>query len=75
LDDYAGLTRAETTTRYGISHAELTRAATTHALGQHVARNRYLVRMGWTDDGKYVWVELLNRKQTRLKLVVIPIGL
>lgn len=32
----------------------------------------YLVRAGWTSDAKYVYCQLLNRKQTHLSLVLIP---
>ncbi|XP_014230063.1 dipeptidyl peptidase 9-like isoform X1 [Trichogramma pretiosum] len=31
----------------------------------------YMVRAGWTKDGKHVWVQLLDRKQQRLDLVLI----
>ncbi|KAG7298286.1 hypothetical protein JYU34_017882 [Plutella xylostella] len=33
----------------------------------------YLARVGWTPDGNYVWVQLLDRKQQRLELVLIPL--
>jgi len=32
----------------------------------------YLVRAGWTPDGQNVWVQLLDRSQQRLELVIIP---
>lgn len=32
----------------------------------------YLVRAGWTPDGQHVWVQLLDRSQQRLELVLIP---
>lgn len=32
----------------------------------------YIVRAGWTPDGQLVWVQLLDRSQQRLELVVIP---
>ncbi|CAB3262330.1 unnamed protein product [Arctia plantaginis] len=33
----------------------------------------YLARVGWTPDGRYVWVQLLDRKQQRLELALIPL--
>ncbi|XP_074661290.1 dipeptidyl peptidase 9-like [Tubulanus polymorphus] len=33
----------------------------------------YLVRAGWTPDGKYVWAQLLDRAQKSLTLVLIPL--
>ena len=33
----------------------------------------YLVRVGWTPDGKYVWVQLLDRPQQHMDLVLIPV--
>lgn len=33
----------------------------------------YLVRAGWTPDTKYVHCQLLNRKQTQMSLVLIPV--
>ena len=32
----------------------------------------YLVRVGWTDNGRHVWAQLLDRAQQRLELVLIP---
>lgn len=32
----------------------------------------YLVRVGWTPDGQNIWVQLLDRSQQRLELVLIP---
>ena len=32
----------------------------------------YIVRLGWTDDGQFVWAQLLDRSQQRLELVLIP---
>ena len=32
----------------------------------------YIVRVGWTEDGLYVWAQLLDRSQQRLELVLIP---
>uniref|UniRef100_T1J0E1 Dipeptidyl peptidase 9 n=1 Tax=Strigamia maritima TaxID=126957 RepID=T1J0E1_STRMM len=32
----------------------------------------YLVRVGWTPDGKHVWAQLLNRRQKHLQLVLLP---
>ncbi|XP_022818946.1 dipeptidyl peptidase 9 isoform X3 [Spodoptera litura] len=34
----------------------------------------YLARVGWTPDGQYVWAQLLDRKQQRLELVLIPLS-
>lgn len=31
----------------------------------------YLVRAGWTPDGKYVWAQVVNRSQTKLALILI----
>ncbi|XP_061725446.1 dipeptidyl peptidase 9 [Cydia pomonella] len=33
----------------------------------------YLARVGWTPWGDYVWVQLLDRKQQRLELALIPV--
>eukprot|EP01104_Vermistella_antarctica_P012263 TRINITY_DN3516_c0_g4_i2.p1 TRINITY_DN3516_c0_g4~~TRINITY_DN3516_c0_g4_i2.p1 ORF type:complete len:976 (+),score=227.02 TRINITY_DN3516_c0_g4_i2:1107-4034(+) len=33
----------------------------------------YVVRCGWMGDGTRVWAQLMNRKQTRLSLVVINV--
>ncbi|KAL4714346.1 hypothetical protein ACJJTC_009698, partial [Scirpophaga incertulas] len=33
----------------------------------------YLARVGWTPCGKYVWVQLLDRKQQRLELVLLSL--
>ncbi|XP_026313956.1 dipeptidyl peptidase 8-like [Hyposmocoma kahamanoa] len=33
----------------------------------------YLARVGWTPCSQYVWVQLLDRKQQRLELVLIPV--
>ena len=32
----------------------------------------YIVRVGWTEDGQFVWAQLLDRSQQRLELVLIP---
>ena len=29
-------------------------------------------RVGWTDDGLFVWLQILDRSQQRLELVLIP---
>ncbi|XP_053623056.1 dipeptidyl peptidase 9-like [Plodia interpunctella] len=36
--------------------------------------SEYLARVGWTPDGKFVWVQLLDRKQQRLELCLIPLS-
>ncbi|XP_013399764.1 dipeptidyl peptidase 9 isoform X1 [Lingula anatina] len=33
----------------------------------------YIVRVGWTPTGKYVWAQLLSRRQQQLALVLIPV--
>ncbi|XP_063979014.1 dipeptidyl peptidase 9 [Diachasmimorpha longicaudata] len=33
----------------------------------------YLVRVGWTPNAQYVWVQLLDRKQQRLELVLLSV--
>ncbi|KAI8129793.1 Dipeptidyl peptidase 8 [Lucilia cuprina] len=33
----------------------------------------YIVRVGWTPDSKYVWMEGMDRKQQRLDLLLIPL--
>ncbi|KAH8278641.1 hypothetical protein KR018_006442 [Drosophila ironensis] len=33
----------------------------------------YIVRVGWTPDANYVWVQGLDRKQQRLDVVLIPL--
>lgn len=32
----------------------------------------YITRLDWTPDGKYVWVQLLNRSQQSTALILIP---
>ena len=34
----------------------------------------YIVRIGWTPDGQYVWTQLLDRPQQLLVIVLIPIS-
>ncbi|XP_072943227.1 dipeptidyl peptidase 9 [Epargyreus clarus] len=34
----------------------------------------YLARVGWTPCGQFVWVQLLDRKQQRLELALIPLS-
>ncbi|XP_045781604.1 dipeptidyl peptidase 9 isoform X1 [Maniola jurtina] len=34
----------------------------------------YLARVGWTPCNQYVWVQLLDRKQQRLELAVVPVS-
>uniref|UniRef100_A0A1B0AJ65 Dipeptidyl peptidase 9 n=1 Tax=Glossina pallidipes TaxID=7398 RepID=A0A1B0AJ65_GLOPL len=33
----------------------------------------YIVRVGWTPDSKYVWIQAMDRKQQRLDLLLIPV--
>ncbi|KAI4482250.1 hypothetical protein M0804_008801 [Polistes exclamans] len=33
----------------------------------------YMVRVGWTPDAQYVWVQLLDRKQQKLELVLLSV--
>ncbi|EDW59775.2 dipeptidyl peptidase 9 isoform X2 [Drosophila virilis] len=33
----------------------------------------YIVRVGWTPDANYVWLQGLNRKQQRLDVMLIPL--
>ncbi|XP_053958291.1 dipeptidyl peptidase 9 [Anastrepha ludens] len=33
----------------------------------------YIVRVGWTPDSNYVWMQGMNRKQQRLDVVLIPL--
>ncbi|KAH8419166.1 hypothetical protein KR222_007338 [Zaprionus bogoriensis] len=33
----------------------------------------YIVRVGWTPDANYVWLEALDRKQQRLDVMLIPL--
>lgn len=35
--------------------------------------SEYIVRVGWMDDGEHVWVQLLDRQQKTLKVVVIAV--
>lgn len=34
----------------------------------------YIVRAGWTQDGKYVWTQVLDRQQCHLQLILIPLS-
>uniref|UniRef100_K1RE36 Dipeptidyl peptidase 8 n=2 Tax=Magallana gigas TaxID=29159 RepID=K1RE36_MAGGI len=36
-------------------------------------RMEYMVRAGWTPNGKHVYAELLDRQQKRMSLVLIPV--
>ena len=35
--------------------------------------SEYTVRVGWMPDGDHIWVQLLNRAQTHLQIVVISV--
>lgn len=35
--------------------------------------SEYVVRVGWMPDGNHIWIQLLNRPQTQLKIVVVSI--
>lgn len=32
----------------------------------------YIIRAGWTKDGRYAWAALMDRRQQRLQLVLLP---
>ena len=34
--------------------------------------SEYLVRGGWSPDGKWVWLQLVERSQRALKMIMIP---
>ena len=34
--------------------------------------SEYLVRGGWSPDGKWVWFQLVERSQRALKMIMIP---
>ncbi|XP_023019960.1 dipeptidyl peptidase 9 [Leptinotarsa decemlineata] len=34
----------------------------------------YIVRVGWTPNGEYIWVQLLDRRQQRLELVLLSLS-
>nr|CAH8867416.1 unnamed protein product [Trichobilharzia regenti] len=42
-------------------------------LKQYIPQFEYLVRVGWTPDGNYVWCQLITRLQQRLSLILIPV--
>lgn len=44
-----------------------------HSLKEVFPWFEYLARVEWTPCGNYVWVQLLDRKQQRLELVLIPV--
>lgn len=33
----------------------------------------YLIRVGWTPDGNFIWAQCLDRRQVHLELVLIPL--
>ncbi|KAM9384560.1 dipeptidyl peptidase 9-like [Pholidichthys leucotaenia] len=35
-------------------------------------RAEYIIRAGWTKDGRYAWVVLMDRRQQNLQLVLLP---
>ncbi|XP_041968195.1 dipeptidyl peptidase 9 isoform X2 [Aricia agestis] len=45
-----------------------------HPLDEAFRWFEYLARVGWTPCGQYVWAQLLDRKQQRLELVLIPLS-
>ncbi|TNN09897.1 Dipeptidyl peptidase 9 isoform 2 [Schistosoma japonicum] len=42
-------------------------------LKQYIPNFEYLVRVGWTPDGNFVWCQLITRLQQRLSLILIPV--
>ncbi|CAH0559459.1 unnamed protein product [Brassicogethes aeneus] len=34
----------------------------------------YIVRMGWTPDSEYIWMQLLDRRQQRLDVVILSLN-
>ncbi|XP_076438854.1 dipeptidyl peptidase 9-like [Babylonia areolata] len=42
-------------------------------LTTHCPWAEYLVRAGWTPDGKYVYAQVLDRSQQHLRLLLIPV--
>ncbi|XP_014680809.1 PREDICTED: dipeptidyl peptidase 9-like isoform X2 [Priapulus caudatus] len=34
----------------------------------------YIVRVNWTPDGQFVWVQLLSRRQDRIAVVLVPLS-
>ncbi|CAK1554434.1 unnamed protein product [Leptosia nina] len=45
-----------------------------HPLKETFPWLEYLARVGWTPCGQYVWAQLLDRKQQRLEVVLIPLN-
>ncbi|XP_045506074.1 dipeptidyl peptidase 9 [Colias croceus] len=45
-----------------------------HPLKETFPWFEYLARVGWTPCGQFVWVQLLDRKQQRLELALIPLA-
>ncbi|XP_074000010.1 dipeptidyl peptidase 9 [Rhodnius prolixus] len=44
-----------------------------HPLSHMFPWMEYVVRAGWTPDSEYIWVQLLDRRQKRLELIVISL--
>ncbi|XP_068217006.1 LOW QUALITY PROTEIN: dipeptidyl peptidase 8-like [Palaemon carinicauda] len=84
LDEFrfprAGMANAESTLRLlevEIGPAEELRVTTRHLrhdLKQLAPWYEYLVRVGWTPDGKQIWCQLLDRRQQRLELILLSLS-
>ncbi|OWR49925.1 Dipeptidyl peptidase 9, partial [Danaus plexippus plexippus] len=45
-----------------------------HSLKEVFPWFEYLARVGWTPCSQYVWVQVLDRKQQRLELALVPVS-
>ncbi|XP_014248526.1 dipeptidyl peptidase 9 isoform X1 [Cimex lectularius] len=44
-----------------------------HSLSHMFPWMEYVVRVGWTPDSEHIWVQLLDRRQKKLELIVISL--
>jgi len=49
-------------------------AAVDQTFGGRFSDVEYIVRSGWTADGNQVWLQLLDRRQQHLKLVILDVS-
>ncbi|QQP54099.1 Uncharacterized protein FKW44_006814, partial [Caligus rogercresseyi] len=54
---------------------ELTHFGLQNALENLFPWMEYLVRLGWMPDGENIWLQILNRRQVLIELVMLPLKL
>ncbi|TPX72644.1 hypothetical protein SpCBS45565_g00402 [Spizellomyces sp. 'palustris'] len=66
--------------RTGKEHPTISKIVDRRLRGQFALKRafpwmEYIPRIGWTPDGQGVWIQILNRTQTRTALIYVPIAL